>query len=102
MEVHSPIERAAAKLRQHGHEVEAINLEQLADNFAVPAAVEMLSGAYLSRAAINCAHEIDDEMVVLYFDSKQPGHNALNQLSLRLNAACTVLNIATPSEAIHG
>lgn len=36
MEVHNPIARAAAKLRQHGHEAEATNLEQFADNFAVP------------------------------------------------------------------
>lgn len=36
MEVHNPIARAAEKLRQYGHEAEAINLEQFADNFAVP------------------------------------------------------------------
>lgn len=41
----------------------------------------------LYRAAISCSHEIDKEKVVLYFDEKQPGHNALNQLGRRLNAA---------------
>lgn len=34
--------------------------------------------------AINCPHEIDAEKVVLRFDARQAGHNALNQLSLRL------------------
>lgn len=34
--------------------------------------------------AINCPHSIDAEKVVLYFDPKQEGHNALNQLSKRL------------------
>lgn len=29
MEVHSPIARAAAKLRQHGHEADAANFESL-------------------------------------------------------------------------
>lgn len=36
MEVHNPIARAAAKLRQHGHEAEAKNLEDFAENFGVP------------------------------------------------------------------
>jgi hypothetical protein len=40
----------------------------------------------LYRAAINCRHEIDAEKVVLYFDPSAPGHNALNQLSRRLDA----------------
>jgi len=41
----------------------------------------------LFRAAIDCPHTIEKDAVVLHFDSKKPGHNALNQLSLRLDAA---------------
>nr|WP_297529421.1 hypothetical protein [uncultured Roseateles sp.] len=41
----------------------------------------------LYRVAINCPHEIDRDKVVLHFDPKQPGHNALNQLGKRLEAA---------------
>lgn len=36
MEVHNPVARAAAKLRQHGHETEAVNLEQYAKNVTLP------------------------------------------------------------------
>lgn len=38
----------------------------------------------LLRKALNCPHTIETESVTLHFDPKQPGHNALNQLSLRL------------------
>jgi len=41
----------------------------------------------LYRVAINCPHEIDRDKIVLHFDPKQPGHNALNQLGRRLKAA---------------
>lgn len=41
---------------------------------------------WLYQAAINCKHEIDKDMVVLHFDPKQPGHNALDQLARRLTA----------------
>lgn len=41
----------------------------------------------LHVAAINCPHEIDKDRVVLHFDSKQPGKNALAQLAARLQAA---------------
>ena len=34
--------------------------------------------------ALNCPHEIDAQKVVLHFDPRQEGHNALNQLSRRL------------------
>lgn len=40
-------------------------------------------GAFL-HAAINCPHEIDSNRVVLHYDDKQPGHNALAQLGDRL------------------
>jgi hypothetical protein len=45
------------------------------------------AGEALYRAAINCAHEIDDDKVVLRFCSGKDGHNALDQLSRRLDAA---------------
>lgn len=45
------------------------------------------AATHLYQAVINCGHEIDRDKVVLYFDSKQPGHNALNQLNRRLSAA---------------
>ncbi|KWK44250.1 hypothetical protein [Burkholderia ubonensis] len=45
----------------------------------------------LCLAAINCPHSIDTRSITLHFDDKQPGHNALNQLSRRLEAACIVL-----------
>ena len=41
----------------------------------------------LHVAAINCPHEIDKDKIVLHFDSKQPGKNALAQLAARLQAA---------------
>lgn len=41
----------------------------------------------LYRAAINCQHSIERDRIVLEFDPKQPGHNALNQLGRRLDAA---------------
>ncbi|MBG6083135.1 hypothetical protein [Rubrivivax gelatinosus] len=37
-------------------------------------------------AAINCAHTITDEQIVLHFDKCNPGRNALNQLGLRLES----------------
>ncbi|MEL4181216.1 hypothetical protein [Roseateles sp. PN1] len=41
----------------------------------------------LYMAAINCPHTITDKKIQLSFDSSKPGGNALNQLSLRLEAA---------------
>lgn len=41
----------------------------------------------LLLAAIDCTHTITAEQVVLQFDPSAPGHNALNQLDLRLGAA---------------
>ena len=41
----------------------------------------------LHVAATSCPHEIDKDKIVLHFDSKQPGKNALAQLSARLQAA---------------
>lgn len=38
---------------------------------------------------INCPHSIDKDRIILEFDPKQPGHNALNQLSLRSQEAST-------------
>lgn len=35
-------------------------------------------------AVIACPHEIADKRIALRFDPKQPGHNALNQLSRRM------------------
>ena len=40
----------------------------------------------LYHAAINCGHEIDSDRVVLHFDDRQPGHNPLSQLRMRLDA----------------
>jgi hypothetical protein len=47
-------------------------------------AVELSDKPY--QAAISCPHTIDNDRVVLEFDPKQPGHNALAQLALRLSA----------------
>jgi hypothetical protein len=53
----------------------------------VPAVAEAPTPeAALLRAILNCPHTIDDKKVVLKFDPSLPGHNALNQLSLRLRA----------------
>lgn len=38
-------------------------------------------------AAINCSHHIEGEKITLEFDFGAPGKNALNQLSVRLEAA---------------
>lgn len=38
------------------------------------------------QAAINCGHEIDSNTIGLFFDAKQPGKNALDQLANRLSA----------------
>ena len=50
----------------------------------------------LYRAAISCPHEIDHNKVVLHFDAKQGGKNALNQLARRLEAAATISNAGVP------
>ena len=44
----------------------------------------------LHVAATSCPHEIDKDKIVLHFDSKQPGKNALAQLAARLQAAQAV------------
>lgn len=49
--------------------------------------------------AINCPHEIDADKVVLRFDVRQDGHNALNQLSLRLTKP---LKPFEPTEPLRG
>ena len=41
----------------------------------------------LHVAATSCPHEIDKDKIVLHFDSKQPGKNALAQLAARLQAS---------------
>lgn len=41
----------------------------------------------LYRAAINCPHSIDSNLIKLHYDAKQPGKNALAQLGDRLDAA---------------
>lgn len=38
------------------------------------------------KAAINCEHAISTEVIKLFFDPSEPGHNALNQLGNRLAA----------------
>jgi hypothetical protein len=51
-------------------------------------------------AALECPHSIDSNRIVLHYDAKQPGHNALNQLARRLEAAHgTTAQEATPSAA---
>lgn len=49
--------------------------------------------------AINCPHTIDAEQIVLRYDPRQLGHNALNQLSRRLTPA---LKVVKPAEALGG
>lgn len=39
----------------------------------------------LYQAVINCSHVITDECVILRYDPRKPGHNALNQLARRLD-----------------
>lgn len=41
-------------------------------------------------AAIDCGHAIEDGKIILYFEAKKPGHNALDQLGRRLEAAAAV------------
>jgi hypothetical protein len=57
----------------------------------------------LYRAAINCPHEIDHEQVILKYDPKQPGHNALNQLGRRLVAVVAAPKALAPltDEQVH-
>lgn len=45
----------------------------------------------LLQAAVNCPHEIESNRVVLHYSDKQPGHNALAQLSERLSRATAPL-----------
>lgn len=49
--------------------------------------------------AINCPHTIDAGQIVLHYDPRQLGHNALNQLSRRLTPA---LKVVKPAEALGG
>src|ERR1041385_8953158 len=39
------------------------------------------------HAVTACGHSIDSNRIVLHFDAKKPGHNALNQLHRRILAA---------------
>lgn len=43
----------------------------------------------LYQAAISCGHQIDASKVILHYESRQPGHNALAQLADRLAAVAT-------------
>ncbi|MEG0922693.1 MAG: hypothetical protein RSG22_14960 [Comamonas sp.] len=56
MEVHNPVARAATILRQHGHETEAVNLEQFALNVAAPAIEIDLPAAGSEALAEYLAH----------------------------------------------
>ena len=47
---------------------------------------EVLSDA-IRRAIISCNHVIDCNRIQLFFDPDKPGHNALNQLSGRIDEA---------------
>ena len=54
----------------------------------------------LHVAATSCPHEIDKDKIVLHFDSKQPGKNALAQLAARLQAAQAQVVPAPGVEAV--
>ena len=54
----------------------------------------------LHVAATSCPHEIDKDKIVLHFDSKQPGKNALAQLAARLQAAQAQLEAVTTGESL--
>lgn len=68
-----------------------------AEAAAAPATPAEPRESDLYVAAINCGHAITKQKVVLYFDPQKPGHNALNQLSRRLDAAFAASS--TSSEA---
>ena len=38
------------------------------------------------NAILSCPHTITHEYIVLHYDQKQPGHNALSQLRSRISA----------------
>jgi hypothetical protein len=44
----------------------------------------------LYRRALDCPHTIQERRITLEFDPDQPGHNALNQLGLRLEASLPI------------
>lgn len=53
-----------------------------------PAAQGMEQDAEAIRIAVlNCGHTIERDFVTLWFEEKQEGHNALNQLGRRIDAA---------------
>ncbi|MBY4947044.1 hypothetical protein K6V92_10480 [Cupriavidus respiraculi] len=56
----------------------------------------------LCMAAIKCPHEIDANRVILHYDDKQPGKNALAQLADRLSAALRAEQEAQEPVAIIG
>lgn len=41
----------------------------------------------IRNAVLNCGHTIERDFVTLWFEEKQEGHNALNQLGRRIDAA---------------
>lgn len=55
----------------------------------------------LHVAATSCPHEIDKDKIVLHFDSKQPGKNALAQLAARLQAAQALDAIVDLAQEAH-
>lgn len=58
---------------------------------ATPAADAVIRSKPLYFAVLECPHVIVADEIVLSFDSKQPGHNALNQLSRRMESASAAL-----------
>ena len=66
---------------------------------AAPAPAPSARGALL-QAALDCPHSIEDGKVVLRFDSRKPGHNALNQLGARLEATAPAVT-AMPAPLWH-
>lgn len=72
--------------------------EELGAVDGCPSNVRALDTNALIRAALNCAHEIDDSRVVLRYNPKVCGNNALDQLGRRLNevVARTCPKVAVP------
>lgn len=54
---------------------------------ATQPAAQRMDAEGLRTVVLDCPHSIEHDFLTLWIDLKKPGHNALNQLSLRLEAA---------------
>lgn len=81
MEVHSPIARAAAKLRQHGHDDDAANLESLVAQQAKDIAAGEIAQAVQARTL---AEDFNGKLLDLVLGTDRPAWSATSSAQVAL------------------